>query len=63
MGKKSESACVTLRFEGDVRVSQPHPPVQKGGANDGLLSQVARMWQVLVLCFTPQEKTVFYKSN
>ena len=37
-------------------MSQPHPPVQKGGANDGLLSQVARMWQVLILCFQPTGK-------
>lgn len=23
------------RFEGDIKVSQPHPRLQKGGADDG----------------------------
>lgn len=54
MGKESESPCLTLR--GLCQSESAPAPIQKGGANDGLSSQVARMWQVLLLCFQPTGK-------
>lgn len=47
MGKKSESACVTLRFEGDVKVSQPHPPLYR---KVELMMGFCHKWQVCGKC-------------
>lgn len=43
MGKENQSQC----FEGDVKVSQPHPPLQKRGADDGLS---CHRWHVCDKC-------------